>query len=136
MKREIHFDVSRIVGIEIFDKTSAYYQWLPRNQKTAFFGLIKLDKWYDEGFYMYGSYRTGGYDHEWDQTPMTREDLIKSNYLIDNDKNVWNRPKVTVHLEHKQGAYQSFETYEQAWSWVNHLKSLSGKQFEIIIHEK
>jgi len=110
------------------------YEWLPRKQKTSFFGLIKLNKFYEEGFYMYGSYRTSGYDTQWDQTPSTREDLIKSNYLIDNDRNVWNRPKVTVHLEHKQSAYQSFETYEQAWSWVNALKSLNGKQFEIIIH--
>lgn len=134
MKREIHFDVSRIVGIEIFDKSPAHYKWLPRKQKTTFFGLIKLNEYYEEGFYMYGSYKTGNFDYEWDQTSSTREDLIKSNYLIDSDNTVWNRPKVTVHLEHKQGAYQSFETYDQAWSWVNNLKSLNGKQFEIIIH--
>jgi len=134
MKREIHFDVSRIVGIEIFDKSPAHYKWLPRKQKTTFFGLIKLDKYHEEGFYMYGSYKNGSFDCEWDQTPTTREDLIKSGYLIDNDTNVWNRPKVTVHLEHKQHAYQSFVTYEEACDWVDHLKSLNGKQFEIIKH--
>jgi hypothetical protein len=134
MKREIHFDVSRIVGIEIFDRSAAMYKWLPRKQKTAFFGLVKLNKYYEEGFYMYGSYKSGGYDTEWDQTPSTGRELKDNGYLVDPDNTVWNRPKVTVHLEHKQGTYQSFETYEQALAWVNNLKSLNGRQFEIVKH--
>jgi len=133
-KNQTHFDVSRIVKIEIFEKYSAYYKWLPRKQKTSFFGLIKLNKYYEEGFYMYGSYKNGSYDCEWDQTPMTYDDLIQSGYLIDTDKKVWNRPRVIVYLEYKGDIFKTFNTFEEAWSWVNDLKSLSGKKFEIVHH--
>jgi len=133
---EEHFDISRMIGIKIVDKRKSSTTWLPRKQKTAFFGLIKRKAWYSEGYYSNGHYRECYESGCWDATPSTRQQLLNYGYLVDNDKVVWNRPHVTVYLEHDHQVGKTFDTFENALSWAEELKATSGKTFEIVKYER
>jgi hypothetical protein len=130
-----HFDISRIIGIRIVDKQKASYKWLPKKQKTAFFGLIKRNSWHSEGFYQYGSYYECYESGCWDSYSYSKESLIESGYLVDEENVVWNRPCATVYLEYKREVIKRFDTHQDALNWATGLKMKSGKTFEIIKYE-
>ena len=133
---EEHFDISRIIGIQIVDKRKTSIKWLPRKQKTTFFGLIKRNAWYEEGYYDNGHYTECYESGCWDATPSTKEQILGYGYLIDKDNiaTVWHRPYATVYLEHERRVTKSFTTFEETLSWAEELKATSGKTFEIVKH--
>lgn len=133
---EEHFDVSSIIGIEITDKRETSYRWLPKKQKTFFFGMWKRDAWHSEGFYDYGYYYEGYMGDSWDATPYTKEDLIMNGYIVDENNVVWRKPYATVYLRNKYEVTTYFNTFEDSIEWCENLKLKSGKKFEIVRHEK
>jgi len=128
-----HINVNRIVGIRIHDKTTTIYKWLPAKQKTTFFGLIKLNKWYPEGFYEYGWYIEnysgigGGY-------AFTADQLSQRGYLI-QDKDVFQKPYVKIYLQSDCTISKQFNSLQEAQVWVDQLKSKCKSEFEIITYE-
>jgi hypothetical protein len=132
---EQHFDVSRIIGIKIVDKRETSHRWLPRKQKTAFFGLIKRNAYHSEGYYANGCYQEGYESGCWDAASYTKDELIEKGYLVEfsiNHKGVYHRPYVTVHLEHEHQVTKNFTTFDEATQWAEELKATSGKTFEIV----
>ncbi len=134
---EEHFDVSRIIGIKIVDKRKTSHKWLPRKQKTTFFGLIKRDAYHSEGYYSNGHYQECYESGCWDACSTTRESLILYGYLIPDPRDceeteVFYKPYATVYLEHECQVQKAFDSYEEALEWAEELKKKSGKTFEIV----
>lgn len=127
-----HFDISRIIGIEVFDKRRTSYRWLPEKQKTAFFGLIKRNSWHSAGFYSNGCYEECYESGCWDAHPETADSLIGQGYLVDHDETVWHKPFATVFLEADCKVTKKFNTLDEVNEWVEFLKTKSGKTFEIV----
>ena len=131
---EQHFDISRIIGIELKGITKTSYRWLPKKQKTFFFGLIKRNAWHAEGYYQNGCYEECYESGCWDASEYTAEELRDYGYIVDEDtRTVYEKPCVTVFPEHDHKIYRKFESDSEASEWVNGLKKRSGKEFEIII---
>ena len=137
MKSELeqHFDVSRIIGIELRTVSEARYTWLEREQKTRLFGLIKRDAYYSEGYYNYGQRRECyGENGCWDAHAYSAESLRESGYIVDDStKTVYNKAHVTVFLEAECKVSAHFDSNTEASEWVSNLRLTSGKTFEIII---
>jgi hypothetical protein len=131
---EQHFDISRIIGIELRGITKTSYRWLPRKQKTFFFGLIKRNSWYNEGYYDHGCYEECYESGCWDASEYTTEELRGYGYVVDEStRTVYNKPNVTVFLEGECKVYQNFDSESEASEWVDDLRRVSGKDFEVII---
>jgi len=130
---QTQFNTSLISVIEVFEERCNHYTWLPRKQKTIFFGLIKRKKWHNEGWYSSGCYYEGYMGDSWDATPCSREDLEKMDYIVKNDKTVWHKPYVNVHLGPKEGVCKKFESYQEALSWAEKLRNQNGGNFEIVV---
>ena len=79
------FDIDRIIGVKIVDKRKTGHKWLPKKQKTAFFGLIKRNAWWQEGFYKCGCYQECYESGCWDATPSSAESLRSCGYLVEWD---------------------------------------------------
>ena len=130
---EQHFDISRIIGIELIDIREASHKWLPRKQKTFFFGLFKRNSWHAEGYYQNGCYKECYESGCWDATESTAEELKGYGYIVDESTNtVYHKAHVTVFLEGECKVYSSFDSESEASSWVSDLRKRSGKEFEII----
>ena len=127
-----HFDIDRILLIRIYPEKRSHYSWLPRRQRRWFFGLFKKNDWQEEGFYSSGCYYEGYMGDNWEASPRTKIDLEKGGLLVKEDNTVWTKPSVTIYLEHEHSIYRSFETLEEAESWVEELKQTSTKVFEIV----
>lgn len=134
-KIEEHFDVNRIIGIKVVDKRESSYKWLPRKQKTFFFGLYKRDSWHSEGFYENGSYYEGYMGESWDTISHTKEELIEYGFIVDENNVVWSKPYATVYLEHECKVNKYFNTFDETIEWCEMVKSTSGKTFEFIRYE-
>lgn len=129
-----HFDVNRIIGITVRDKSESSWKWLPRKRKKIL-GIFNSNSWYTWGFYPNGCYQECYESGCWDANPSSQEDLEKSGYLVDSEKIVWNKPYATVYLEHDCRVTRKFNTMEEVNRWVKKLKMMSGKNFEIVRHE-
>jgi|GEM_PF-5293749 len=134
MLKETHFDVNSIVKIEVHDRNKTSYTWLPARQRTWLFGLIKRDSWQDEGWYPYGCYEEGYMGDSWEANPSTRESLLEYGYQIDDDKTVWYRPCINIHLKNKYSFGKKFDTFEQAKAYVEELKKESDVKFHVIVN--
>lgn len=132
MGAETQFSVKRIIGITIRDKYESHYKWLPKKQKTFFFGLFKRNSWHQEGFYSYGSYTECYESGCWDSRPVNEEELRESGLIVDENKIVWRKPLVTVHLESKKEVNRYFDTIIGAKRWAEILRNKNGEHFEII----
>ncbi len=128
--KSVQFDISRVIGIWIFDKRESSYKWLPKKQKTFFFGLFKRNRFHSEGFYSHGHYEECYESGCFDATPTTKERLEKIDYIVDKDNKVWYKPYVLVDLESENQYKISFETIEEAKSWANEIEVKSGKNFQ------
>lgn len=132
------FDINRIIGVKIVDKQKTGHKWLPKKQKTAFFGLVKRNAWHSEGFYSGGHYQECYESGCWDACPSSAESLISYGYLVEWDgpnhteQTVYSKPYVTVYLESDYQTTRNFEKIEDAQAWVEELKATSGKTFEIV----
>jgi hypothetical protein len=125
------FDVGRIIGVKIVGRSLTSYTWMPAKQKTTFFGLIKRNKWWSEGFYQCGCYQECYESGCWDACSYTAEELRRDGYIVESGK-VYSKPYVTVYLESEYQSTKRFNTEEEAKQWVDELKATSGKTFEII----
>lgn len=125
------FDINRIISVKVIDKRKTSHRWLPKKQKTTFFGLIKRNAWNSEGFYSNGHYQECYESGCWDACPSSVESLIDSGYIVDR-QTVYSKPYVTIYLESKYETTRVFETIEEAQTWVEELKATSGKTFEIV----
>lgn len=131
---EQHFDISRIIGIELRGITKTSYRWLPKKQKTFFFGLIKRNAWHAEGYYQNGCYEECYESGCWDASEYTAEELRGYGYIVDEStETVYNKPNVTVFLEGECKVHREFDSESEASEWVDDLRRVSGKVFEVII---
>lgn len=133
---ELSFDVKLISTIKIYDREKQNEKWLPGKQKTTFFGLIKLKKWYEEGFYARGEYVSSYMGHDFDVNPSSRQDLIDYGYQVDDDNTVWSKPLAVVQLGPKESFSRRFETIHDAQAWASELRIRNGGNFEIVNYGK
>lgn len=127
-----HFNIDRIIGITVCGERKSSNTWLPRKQKTWFFGLFKRNAWHSEGWYSYGCYEECYESGCWDATPSTKKQLESYGYIVKDDKTVWHKPYVTVYLEAKLQVSRTFDTLKEAKAWVEELKVSSNKPFVIV----
>lgn len=136
--KQVGFNINSVIKIEVVGLTKTHHKWLPKKQKTWFFGLIKRDKWYDEGFYSYGCYQEGYMDDVWDATPSTQKELESYGYIVDNkwpypeNSVVYNKAYVRVYLESKREVHKSFNTNEAASAWAKYIMDSAKAPFEVI----
>lgn len=131
---EQHFDISRIIGIELRGITKTSHRWLPKKQKTFFFGLIKRKAWHAEGYYQNGCYEECYESGCWDASEYTAEELRGYGYIVDEStETVYNKPQVTIFMESDCKVYRNFDSESEATEWISDLRRRSGKEFEIII---
>jgi hypothetical protein len=132
---EKHFDADRIVSIHITELRESRHKWLPRKQKTWFFGLLKRNSWYSEGYYESGHYMECYESGCWDAHAHSAKGLRDCGYIVDEStKTVYNKPHVAVHLEHKLSVSRSFDSNTEAYAWVSDLRKKSGKNFETVTY--
>lgn len=130
-----HINLDRIIGIRIYDERGASYKWLPAKQKTTFFGLIKLNSWYSEGFYDGGCYEQEYYSTgRWDVYAYTAQELIENDYLV-RGKMVYCKSYVNVYLLDDIKISKKFNSLREAQEWVEQLKAKCKDEFEIINYE-
>ena len=71
---------------------------------------------------------------------ISEEYLIKCGYQIrhspiaNGGKEVWSRAYVEVSLGYKSAIGNGFDTDQEAKDWIDKLKEMSGKTFEVITH--
>jgi hypothetical protein len=146
---EINFDVNLIGKISFRPSYhNDTYKW--RNETiTRKYKKFLWFKWENgleikpEGFY---EERTHHYHFDGDRKyylHITEEYLIKCGYLIkefgNHDgisyrKEVWSQAYVEVSLGYKSDIGNSFDTDQEAKDWIDKLKEMSGKTFEVITH--
>lgn len=130
---EQHFDISRIIGIELRGITKTSHRWLPKKQKTFFFGLIKRNAWHAEGYYQNGCYEECYESGCWDASEYTAEELRGYGYIVDEStETVYNKPQVTIFMESDCKVYRNFDSESEATEWISDLRRRSGKDFEVI----
>ena len=130
---EKHFDVDRIVSIQIVGLRESSHRWLPRKQKTWFFGLFRRNSWYSEGYYASGHYTECYESGSWDAHAHSAKGLRDYGYIVDEStQTVYNKPYVTVYLEHEYTVTKTFDSDTEAASWVSDLRKRSKKEFEIV----
>ena len=139
-KGKIDFDVNLISKISFrpsYHNTS--YVWktdLTKPKYKRILGIFKVKdgvEYLPAGFYEErSSYYHGDISEDY---------LIQCGYLIKDvgtiggiseSKEVWRKSHVEVSLGHKSGIGNFFDTDEEAKTWIEHLKMISGKTFETV----
>ena len=139
---EIYFDVNLISKINFRSSyCSDMYKWreeetVPKYKRFLLFFKVKDGvETKPAGFY---EERSGYYGDGKYYIPISEEYLIKHGYLINDapypvdGKEVWIRAYVEVSLGYKSSVRKSFDTDEEAKEWINKLKEMSNKTFEVI----
>jgi len=124
MTTEYHFAVRDIVAIKFVKERPARFVWYPAEPAyTRLFGLIKYpaieEGWVDEGSYQESRY--------------TLEELKDYGYVMRNGT-PHHKCHVEVFLEHDYQVSNTFETEEEARTWIDGIKSKAGKIFQLIEH--
>ena len=144
--REISFDVNLISQISFRPSyCSDRYKWRMGETTPKYKRILGIFKVRDgvevkpAGFY---EERTSYYDNTY-YLHITEEYLKQYGYLIkefgNHDgisyrKEVWSRAYVEVSLGYKSAIGNSFDTDQEAKDWIDKLKEMSGKTFEVITH--
>ena len=144
---EISFDVNLISKINFRPSyCSDTYKWREEEKTPKYKRFLLFFKVRDgvevkpAGFY---EERTHHYDFDGDRKyyrHISEEYLIKCGYLIrhspiaNGGKEVWSRAYVEVSLGYKSAIGNSFDTDQEAKDWIDKLKQMSGKTFEVITH--
>ncbi len=141
---EIHFDVNLISKINyrksyhILKYEWKFEQTVPKYKRIL--GIFKVRNGIEvkpAGFY---EERTNYYCDGKLYIHVTEEELILWGYQIkdapypSDDKQVWTKSYVEVSLGYKSSVGKSFDTDQEALDWIEKLKQLSGKTFEVIIN--
>jgi hypothetical protein len=144
MSKEINFDVNLIGKINFRPSYhNDTYKW--RNETiTRKYKKFLWFKWESglkiepEGFYeRRNSYYDYGSEVFW--LFVSEDYLVKCGYIIkDNNigggtqfKEVWGKSHVEVSLGYKSTIGRIFDTDQEAKDWIEKLKSMSGKTFEV-----
>lgn len=122
---EVNFDTKEIKTICFYPKNESkryiYQEYKPK--KKIFFNLITIAKEIPEGY-------KDIYDYP--VIEIIDEEYLKSqNYTIEN-KIVFYNPYILINLGDNIEIEKCFTTNENAIEYINHLKKLSNKTFEII----
>ena len=144
---EISFDVNLISKIYFRPSyCSDMYKWreeelIPKYKRFLLFFKVRDGvEVKPAGFY---EERTHHYDFDGDRKyyrHISEEYLIKCGYQIrhlpiaNGGKEVWSRAYVEVSLGYKSAIGNSFDTDQEAKDWIDKLKQMSGKTFEVITH--
>jgi len=141
---KIDFDVNLISKISFrpsYHNTS--YVWktnLTKPKYKRILGIFKVKDGVEHlpvGFY---ERRSNYYGNNFWQF-VSEDYLIQYGYLIKDvgtiggiseSKEVWRKSHVEVSLGHKSGIGNFFNTDEDATTWIEHLKMISGKTFETV----
>jgi hypothetical protein len=145
--REISFDVNLINQINFRPSyCSDTYKWREEEKTPKYKRFLLFFKVRDgvevkpAGFY---EERTHHYDFDGDRKyyrHISEEYLIKCGYQIrhspiaNGGKEVWSQAYVEVSLGYKSAIGNSFDTDQEAKDWIDKLKEMSGKTFEVITH--
>ena len=144
MKGKIEFDVNLISKI-LFRPSyhNTYYEWkkdlvAPKYKRVLGIFKVKVgEETLPAAFYERRSNYYG--DDSWVFNP--EDYLISCGYLIKDvgtiggiseSKEVWKKAYVEVSLGYKSSVCEFFDTDEDAKTWIEHLKMLSGKTFETV----
>jgi hypothetical protein len=130
MEYEIHFDINSIIRINILGRRETSYGWLPKKQKTFFFGLFKRNSFYSEGFYENSDY-LNFFDS--DGIAYSENDLIGYGYQVDPDKSVWEKPYISIIMKNKDSIQIKFESLEEARNYVKEIEEKSEIKFHVIL---
>lgn len=142
---EIHFDVNLISKINyrksyhILKYEWKFEQTIPKYKRIL--GIFKVRNGVEvkpAGFYEDKSYLF--YSNEPIYLHVTEKEIIQTGYQIkdapypSDDKQVWTKSYVEVSLGYESSVGKSFDTDQEALDWIEKLKQLSGKTFEVIIN--
>lgn len=130
---EINFDVNLIGKISFRPSYhNDTYKWrnetiTPNYKKFLWFKWRSGLKIEPEGFY----------EHRWLFVP--DDNILRHGYMIKDMrigggtqfKEVWVKSYVEINLGYKSAIGRSFETDQEAKEWIQKLKELSGKTFEV-----
>jgi hypothetical protein len=130
----INFDVDAVVSIEYRPSQLTLFTWYPETRiPRKFLGFdtgrerIVEEGWYDLRKGVVSDYERSYYDM------YTLEDLLGYDYIVENpSKLVFKKPYVKVILSNKDYITKSFDTEDEALSFIIKIKSKSNKTFEVI----
>ena len=133
----IHFDVNLISKIN-YRKSYHDKDYVWREEETVikyktvllFFKVKDGFKVNPAGFYVDKSYSF--YENDPVYVYVTNDYILNSGYLI-KGKEVWYKPYVGVDLGYKSSVGKYFDSDQEASDWIDKLKGLSGKIFEVIL---
>jgi hypothetical protein len=145
MSKEINFDVNLIGKINFRPSYhNDTYKWrnetiTPKYKKFLWFKWRSGLEIKPAGFYEHrNSYYGNGSEVFWQF--VSEDYLIKCGYLIkyvgtiggiSESKEVWGKSHVEVSLGYKSTIGRIFDTDQEAKDWIEKLKSMSGKTFEV-----
>ncbi len=126
-------NVGSIIAIQLFDKKEvAQYTWMPKiPSKRYFFGLLKKDDGFIEGFYECGEYKRDSWTGLGGYTEI--DYLIEKGYIVDmEDKKVFKLPYIQIRLSNKDWLNKSFPSIKEANLYISKIESASKNRFERI----
>jgi len=120
--KQIHFDADKIVKILLYGERKTGFQFLESKPIRNWFGIktgkFREECWEDTSFF-------SGYDEMY-----STEALIKLDFNVyPENKVVMRKPLVEVYSSGGLIVSQTFKTQDEAQSWVDHLKGMTGRSF-------
>lgn len=141
----IHFDVNLISKIN-YRKSYHKKDYVWREEETVpkyktFLLIFNVRDGFEvkpAGFYEEKSHLF--YENDPVYVYVPNDYILKFGYLIKEfgnlqcyRKEVWNKPYVEVSLGYKSSVGKYFDSDQEALDWIDKLKELSGKTFEVIL---
>jgi hypothetical protein len=124
-------NVDAITSIVITDKQKSFrYVWLPYlPERKIFFGLIKLEDAYSQGFYEKGERKR----NPWSDAGglVNLQEIIESNHFIDHNV-VWKKPRLEIRFDNGDTLVKYFDQVNECDEYAHYLQSQSRNTFEII----
>ncbi len=126
---DILINVNDITAIKIMTgEEESKYEWLPETpEKRKFFGLIKSQDSYPEGFYEWGVYEEYG-----SVGGLVSNDYLNTPPLTINwdEKRVYRMPSIEIRFKNGDHLKKNFNTIIDANLFVNGLELSSKDKFE------
>jgi hypothetical protein len=130
---EAVINVDAIINISIYPKTlQTKIEWMPGlPEKRKFFGLIKTQNEYPEGFYERGEYKRDAWGFSGGL--VSEKYLNTSPLTIDwDEKKVYRLPYIEISFSNSGMIRKSFDTIIEANEYISNLQLASKNRFERI----
>ena len=123
-----YFDLDKVSSIQLKLEEESEYTWYDeiKPQRKYFLGLpIGWTEGKIEGWSYWSSGRDRTPTQDFEEYKHLRIDLV--------NKKIFNKPKVTIFLDHKDSYTSYFDLNHQAQAYVDELIIQSKKNFQVII---